>query len=383
MISILPALKFIQLAMNAVFMALSGAILSSQEFSILVTAIFSVSAYSLIENVIFYSSGGAKRVSIKKLPLLLVLLYLVYILTRQNDYDFYSIVLIVIYVIFRYLTTLHEHLKENFGFGIQVSMLRIHASIIHLVVAIFLLWLNASAVLVAYFIGGLSGLLYTNFTLLRFKSPVLDLLASKNDNVGFSFKILFSSLSGYLVNYYFLMAIKQDDVNVFNQVSVAVSLYSSVVAVLLSESFAKRASQSQELRIFDKLVFISLLIIFMFSLFLVFLKHESPIFFSQSMLVEKLHEKLPEAYVTFFSCIVFALQLVCANLAIKIRSHRVEPVFFANLLIVFLVFLNLFFEIHIDVKGYFLLQMLVNFAVLTEILFWLSRIRRMPVHHSE
>ena len=374
--SLLPVLKFFQLAANAIFMALCGSMLSSNEFSILVVVIFSVSAYSLVENVIFYSNRHAVNFSIGKFPLLLAFVYAAYLLNQPLQYTPVIIFSIIAYVVARYCTTLYEHTKEKCGWGIEVSILRLHASIIHLTIAITLLWFGILSVLLAYFVGAIFSLIYINARLNTFenKQNAEEEKAKKSDVFGF--KVLFSSLSGYVLNYYFLLLVKINDTVGFNQTSVAVSLYSSVLAILLSEAFARRANRSQELVFFDRASTFSCVVIVFFSIALLAIHYGAPHYFSEFDFVMTLHEKLPGNYIVAMSCLIFILQFICASLAIKVRSHHVEPVFFANVFIFILALVVWCVDLAINVNAYLFVQLFINIVILLEVSLWCVRLRK-------
>lgn len=367
MISILQILKFFQIAANAAFMSVSSVFLNSSEFAILNVIIFSVSSYSLIENVIFYSKKKNGVLFVGGFPVILAVVYFLYLLVQPVPYTSMHYALVLSYVCLRYFTSLHEHQKEDWGFGIKVNVFRMQASMLHLIVATVLFSLNILPVIFSYFIGGILSLLYVNFSIRNIKGVVAGFSPGHTGSLVFTVKILFSSLSGYLLNYYLLILVKDNDQHGFNSTAIAVSLFAALVAVLLSDAFANRAKKAEHGLVLEKSVLVSLGLLLVFAVLLYLLKKSMLAYESHLLFVSGLMRKLPDGDVIFATALVFSLQFLCSYLAIGVRSHRTEPVFIANILIVVCVMASLFLKDAYTLKSYFVIQLIINTIALVEI----------------
>lgn len=360
-------LKGLNILLNAIFISVALAKLDQSTYSNLISFYYISILPSVIEPYLYYKTMGLRKNQKKyiKLYILVWIILLFYLVFNFSlVVDSILIILFILFSLLKIMTIFIEHRIENILGKTMYSYRFSLISLTFLVSIIVLLLEIVQPYFLKIFI--LINILMMLAYLIKNKKFIskIGVYSSKVRHTSdrhFNEKVLFSSLAGYALSYLMLNLIKVGAESDFVRIATWYSLNSIVLTLLSVKTFINRSiRQTYNLKIKELLIPICLFLSFNFGL-------NTIIAFLQGKGI--IQDYSLNVLTLTFLTIIFIIQYFNSILAVKLRSNKIEPVFYANITVLCL-FLAIFLSrISVQINFFLLINFAINTLVSTEIFF--------------
>jgi hypothetical protein len=362
MINKITLSKILSILSSGFFLIFITGYLTTENYVEIISIILIMAFYGVLENVVFYIFTAWSRTKLINIfPVIIIISIVIKII--------YPYEAVLLYFLVRTYNSLLEHRLEIDNGGENVYVKR------NLLVTVS--WI--SSIIIIYIFVEIKPndivdfILYAHISLYILYSLFLKRIKIIKDKLEyhpvkiltiFRLKIIFSSLSGYLISNYLILGLKDFYAYEFVKIAFVNSLFGILLSIVTSVQVAQRAKH--ELNESKKPELIYCLLFLFLGLLLYLIKVLAEYINPIPLIIERFVDKIANLEVISFLVMTYVFQYINSVNAINLRKNKYEPVYYSNIIGIIFVFYYMY-DNSINPTIFLCFGLVINLLVYLEI----------------